>query len=230
MLFFSINPNLVPWMSLSSLDLSGNPWNCDCQTIFLKNVIINTVNNSDSVPVVRCWNPPALRDRDIAVLNMDCEIVQSPKTDQTVRTIDLAAMIAVIISLLVVVVVVILFVIIKSRKSVKNIIKSTFQKEDDYLSPSEKTFQPETYHEPRYVSHYTGAQTLQPVITLNPYQQSLVRNDQYFLTLEGDQKEIYQVDLRSDKIYKVRSHGDSFQENENEERIYHVVKDTFSDI
>ena len=93
---------------------------------FLKNVIINTVNNSDSVPVVRCWNPPALRDRDIAVLNMDCEIVQSPKTDQTVRTIDLAAMIAVIISLLVVVVVVILFVIIKSRKSVKNINKSVF--------------------------------------------------------------------------------------------------------
>ena len=42
-----------------------------------------------------------------------------------------------------------------------------------------------------------------------------------------DQKEIDQVLLRSDKKYKVRSHGESFQENENEERLYHVVKDTF---
>merc|ERR1711935_1297636 len=41
-----IPQSLVPWQQLLHLDLSGNPWNCDCEAAFLKNVLINSLNKS----------------------------------------------------------------------------------------------------------------------------------------------------------------------------------------
>ena len=36
-------------MALLSVDIYGNPWHCDCENMFLKNVIIHTVNISNNV-------------------------------------------------------------------------------------------------------------------------------------------------------------------------------------
>ena len=113
-------------MSLFSVDLSGNPWHCDCQNTFMKNVIINTVNNSASKRIVWCWNPLTLRERDIAFLNMECNVVQSPNTDQSASNIDNTAIMAVICSSVIVISVVLFTMLMKSRKLVKSCIKSAF--------------------------------------------------------------------------------------------------------
>jgi len=232
----SVSPDLIPWMELSSVDLSGNPWNCDCQNNFLKNVIVNTVNNSDSVRIVRCWNPPTLRDRDIAFLTMDCEIVQSPKTDRSSRTIDNTAILAVVCSSVITVILILSFILVKSRKSVNSCIKSTLAEPDHFPVQSQKILQYEPYQEPRYVSHYPTVQnhyptvqTLKPVITLNPYQQTLFRHDQYFVTLDRQEQGIHQVDPDTD--HHVKYYDDRiYQEDPCEERIYQGVDDTISEI
>ena len=70
--------SLLPWWQLTSLQISGNPLHCDCANYFLKAVILAAVNSStvedsaSAVRVVRCWLPVDLRDRDLALLDLDC--------------------------------------------------------------------------------------------------------------------------------------------------------------
>jgi Leucine-rich repeat (LRR) protein len=73
--------SLLPWWQLASVQISGNPLQCDCASYFLKAVILSAVMNSSNraeedaasaVRVVRCWSPPELRDRDLALLDLDC--------------------------------------------------------------------------------------------------------------------------------------------------------------
>lgn len=229
----SISPSLVPWMSLASVDLSGNPWHCDCQNSFLKKVIINTVNNSESIRIVRCWNPPTLRDRDIAMLNLDCEVVQSPNTDQSVNPIDNTAVIAVICSSAIVISIIVLTIIIKSRKLVKSCIKSTFLESEHIPVSSSKILQYQPYQEPRYVSHYPTVQTLKPVITVNPYQNhpTLFRHDQYFLTLASHEKGVHQNDPINHQNYTMETCDQRVYMDEPEDgRIYQSVGDPISQI
>merc|ERR1712066_762356 len=94
----SLSSSLLPWSSLASVDLSANPWHCDCDVSFLKTVILSAVNKSDSVKVVRCWNPPNLKNVDVAKLELDCSVVQSPNTDQTTVSMNNTEMIAIICS------------------------------------------------------------------------------------------------------------------------------------
>jgi len=236
-----VSQYLVPWMSLSSVDLSGNPWNCDCQNSFLKRVIINTVNNSEAIRIVQCWNPPSLRDRDIAFLNFDCEVVLSSNTDQSAGDIDNTAIIAVICSSVIVISILILTVMIKSRKLVNYCINSTFSTSDNPTVKPSKVLQYQQYHpyqeqyqqyqpyqEPRYVSQYPRVQTLKPVLTVNPYQnhQTLFRHDQYFLTLAGHEKGIYQEDKMDPRSHTVdNSDHEIFVDKPCEERIYQSLDD-----
>ena len=116
-------------------------------------------------------------------------------------------------------------------KVVNFFMKSLLIKQDHSPVHSSKILQYYPYQEQRYVSHYSAVQTLKPVITVNPYQQSLVRHDQYFLTLADQEKRIYQVNTDNDNIYHGRDYDDPiYRKDFHEERIYHGVNDPISEI
>lgn len=231
-----VSPSLVPWMSLTSVDLSGNPWTCDCENSFLRSVIINSVNHSESVRVVRCWNPPSLRDEDLAYLSMDCQVIHSPNTDQAARAAEGAGILAVVLSVVVVALVLLsASLVVVSRKRVKGCLQQ-WQGEASGRVPvsSKEILQYPDDQEPRYVSHCQGSHTLRgqgsPVIRVNPgFQQqaaSLVRHDQYFLTLARQQgaRRLYQdsnyaIDPVTEQIYQVAP----------SQMIYQAVSDTQSE-
>ena len=123
----SVSRILVPWMSLKSVDLSGNPWHCDCTISFMKDVIVHTVNSSDNIPKVHCHSPSNLKGKDVALLHIECDVVlsaNSPNSYDSEDTIDFTAIYATLCSSLIVISVVIVFAIVKSNDSVTNCLKS----------------------------------------------------------------------------------------------------------
>jgi len=201
-----VSPTLVPWQQLKSAQLTGNPWNCDCSAMFLRDVIISLVNNSSQVRVTRCWSPPAQRDQDILTLDLpECHYVQSPNVSKAMPAISTTVIVAVAISAAIVFAALSLLWL-HYRKDVSaglnrwsNRKTRTPVKTKDILCYDEEK-------EPRYVSSYTGLQTLPSHYILNepnvfntyhpnnsnniyheiqqPQQpQTFVRHDQYFITL-----------------------------------------------
>ena len=205
----SVSSSLVSWSSLSSVDMSGNPWQCDCQISFLQTVIISAVNKSDNIRLVRCWNPPNLRDVDITSLDMDCSLQQSPKTDKSSVPINNTELIAILCSSLIVLSVILIIVIIKSRKRLQTCISSPFKTSSNKSQVSNnKILQYSPYQqEPRYVS-YQVVQTLHrhppgpTSVIVNPHSEppqgdNLLRQENYFLTLRDHEKLHYLSDLES---------------------------------
>merc|ERR1711971_632978 len=121
----SVSSQLLAWTSLASLDLSGNPWSCDCDLSFMAKVIRATVNKSEaSVRVVRCWSPPSLRDRDVTSLDLDCGLHHSPKTDKSAIKMNNTELVAILCSSGVVISVILIILILKSRKRMASCISS----------------------------------------------------------------------------------------------------------
>ena len=229
-----VSPSLAPWMALSSLDLSGNPWNCDCENSFLRSAIINSVNQSESVRVVRCWNPPELRDRDLAFLKLDCSLVQSPNTDPGFETTGYVGVLAVVVSLVVVSLVLLsAMVMLVTRKRMGFCLKR-LQGRQRLPAAKEVLQYPPEEMEPRYVSSLQQGSTLRgggtysPVIRVNPgFQQAgLLRHDQYFLTLARQTDSLlysdsdFAIDPKTERVYRVQPPP---------EMIYQAVSDTQSD-
>jgi len=231
----SMSPSLAPWMSLTSVDLSGNPWTCDCDNFFLKNVILSSVNGSNaSIRVVRCWNPPSLRDQDLAYLNLDCEAVHSPNTDHITTTSHSVVILAMVISVVVVsVILVSALLVFVSRKRVKSCLKRLEGEGHSRVPVSSKEIlqYPED-QEPRYVSQYQGSHTLRtqtsPIIRVNPgfNQANLMRHDQYFLTLARQQESLR---LFNDTNYAIDPVSEKFYQVNPPEMIYQAVSDVQSD-
>ena len=225
----NVSPSLAPWMALTSLDLSGNPWTCDCDSSFLRSAIINSVNQSESVRVVRCWNPPELRDRDLAFLKLDCSVVQSPNTDPGVETTGYVGVLAVVVSVVVVSLVLLsAMVMVVTRKRMGSCLKGLHGRQR--LPAAKEVLQYPEEREPRYVSsHHPTLRggTYSPVIRVNPgFQQAgLLRHDQYFLTLARQTDSLlysdsdFAIDPKTERVYRVQP----------PEMIYQAVSDTQSD-
>ena len=201
----SVSSQLLAWTSLASVDLSGNPWSCDCDLGFLREVIRAAVNKSEaSVRVVRCWSPPSLRDRDVTSLDLDCDLHQSPKTDKSAVRMNNTELVAILCSSGVVLSVILIIVILKSRKRLASCFSTlSSPSSKSQVKTQSKMLQYSPYQqEPRYVS-YQVVQTLHRPpnnIIVNPQapERSLVRQENYFMTLRDHEKLNYLSDLESE--------------------------------
>ena len=197
----SVSSQLLDWASLTSLDLSGNPWTCDCDLGFLSEVIRAAVNRSEAgVRRVRCWSPPSLRDEDVTKLEMDCDTHHSPKTDKSAVKMNNTELVAILCSSGVVLTVILVIIILKSRKRLTSCVSSLTSGSKGQVKSQSKVLQYSPYQqEPRYVS-YQVVQTLHRptnTIIVNP-QQSLVTQENYFMTLKDHEKLHYLSDLESE--------------------------------
>ena len=207
----SLSSSMISWSSLTSLDMSANVWDCDCSLAFLKSVIINTVNVSSShVRLVRCASPPSLRNKDITKITIhNCDQVSSPKTDKSTGVASSGAMnntelIAIITASAVVISVVLIVLVIKSRKRLFACISSKSSSKPPVAQGKILQYSP-YQQEPRYVS-YQVVQTLHrpstatSTLIVNPQSESLVRQENYFLTLKDHEKLHYLADLESAQL------------------------------
>ena len=203
----SVSSQLLDWASLTSLDLSGNPWTCDCDLGFLAEVIRAAVNRSEAgVRRVRCWSPPSLRDEDVTKLDLSCDLHHSPKTDKSAVKMNNTELVAILCSSGVVLTVILVIVILKSRKRLTSCLSSLTSGSKGQVKSQSKVLQYSPYQqEPRYVS-YQVVQTLHRptnTIIVNPGamaapQQSLVTQENYFMTLKDHEKLHYLSDLESE--------------------------------
>merc|ERR1719410_1220393 len=173
----SVSSSLLAWTSLTSVDLSGNPWQCDCDLSFLQTAILTAVNRSEAVRVVRCWNPPNLRDRDVTSLDLDCSLVQSPSTG--VSGVQNMEIIAIIVTSITVILLVLIFLILYTRKMLVSWFKARFFDSDRGSVNSGRILQYEPYQDPDYIQQ-RSVTLARPSLTNH---QSLVRNEHYFATL-----------------------------------------------
>ena len=201
----SLSSSLLPWASLASVDLSGNPWHCDCDVSFLKTVILSAVNKSDTVKVVRCWNPPNLRNVDVAKLEMDCSVVQSPKVDVAVSDVHITKIeiIIIICSSIAILILAITFLIVYSRKILISWFKRRFFDDQSSVS-SGRILQYEPYQDPVYIEKTVSLARPSFSLARPADHQSLVRNEHYFATLASQERNINQGYLRQ---YQTTKHS-----------------------
>ena len=189
----SVSSQLLAWSSLASLDLSGNPWTCDCDLAFLREVILGAVNRSEaSVRVVRCWSPVSLRDRDVTKLDQHCDLSHSPSTSGA--RVHNTEIIVIIASSIVILILGISFLIIYTRKVIISWFKQRCVDRSDQGSlGSGRILQYEPHQDPVYVHqlHQRSVTLGRPSHTLD-HNQSLVRNEHYFATLAKQERMINQ--------------------------------------
>ena len=183
----SVSSQLLDWAALTSLDLSGNPWTCDCDLGFLGEVIRAAVNRSEAgVRRVRCWSPPSLRDEDVTKLEMDCALHHSPSVSGASRGHN-TEIIVIIVSSIVIILLVATFLLIYTRKVITRWFKQRCVDGDQGSVGSGRILQYEAYQDPAYVQR--SVTLARPTLE---HHQSLVRNEHYFATLAKQERLINQ--------------------------------------
>ncbi|XP_050336389.1 insulin-like growth factor-binding protein complex acid labile subunit [Bactrocera neohumeralis] len=65
----TIAEGLVPWTDLQTLDLSDNPIVCDCQVLWLRNLLVSKNSTTDRLIDVMCVYPEPMRKEPLAQLS-----------------------------------------------------------------------------------------------------------------------------------------------------------------
>lgn len=90
----SLSEGLFAWNELVLLDLSENPIICDCRMLWLRNILVNKINNSSQTPQnpIVCAAPERLREEQLQLLTAD--ILGCSHTDPRKQAMICAALVA----------------------------------------------------------------------------------------------------------------------------------------
>lgn len=165
-----IPSSLLPWERLKHVQVSGNPLSCGCENYFLKDVIHQMVNSSESIRVVRCWSPLELRDADLALVHLDCAGAEA-SSSRMKDTAGFLTIVAVTSVLSVLALLTVLLVVARIRRSGGVCFRRSAAGQPPVKDAHILQY-PEMTREPRYVSGYT----LKPNIVTNPYQDHALMN------------------------------------------------------
>ena len=219
----SLSADLVGWDTLQYIDLSGNPWTCHCDNYFLRNIIVNIVNNSsDNIPAVRCWNPPHMRDRDIAGMDTCSAGNNIAMLDNNIAMLDNTSVIAAIAGLIITVAM--LAIILKYRLYCI----SCVQKGEKTVQ-SHKILQYIPYQEPRYVHSQYTVQTQYPGVRTGQYKSDIHTNTrQYKSDIHNHLGQYKNTSVLNNQHLYCSDPYSSYQPHS--EVIYQTVDSTISEI
>lgn len=136
---------LFQWSDLEILDLSENPIRCDCQMIWLRNILLSKSNSSShqDFPVI-CASPERLRRESLVMLTP--EILGCSYSDSKRQ-----AMIGALLVGCAAVMTALALVIFKYRRGIREILKGRWG--NNALRRKEKEYQ-KTFSDEEYVSRY----------------------------------------------------------------------------
>lgn len=137
---------LFQWGDLEILDLSENPIRCDCQMIWLRNILISKSNSSshENNFLVKCASPERLRGESLIILTP--EILGCSYSDSKRQ-----AMIGALLVGCAAIMTALALVIFKYRRGIRELLKGRWG--NNALRRKEKEYQ-KTFSDEEYVSRY----------------------------------------------------------------------------
>lgn len=139
-LLHTMSEGLFPWTDLQTLDLTDNPFVCDCQVLWLRNVLVAKNSTNDAAPNVLCAYPDRLRDEPLKNLT-------PPLLGCSYHDPNQKAMICVFIVCSAATITVLTIIIYRCRRKIRDALKCGWgnsalgRKEREY----QKTFSDEEY-------------------------------------------------------------------------------------
>ena len=63
----SLPPQIADWSQVAAIDLTSNPLECDCKLAFLRDLLSDTLNDTDEQSYVFCQHPQSLQGQPLQV-------------------------------------------------------------------------------------------------------------------------------------------------------------------
>ena len=62
--------DIADWTQVASIDLTSNPLECDCKLAFLRDLLSDTLNDTDEQSYVFCQHPQSLQGQPLQVFKL----------------------------------------------------------------------------------------------------------------------------------------------------------------
>ena len=63
----AVPPQIADWSRVAAIDLTSNPLECDCKLAFLRDLLSDTLNDTDEQSYVFCQHPQSLQGQPLQV-------------------------------------------------------------------------------------------------------------------------------------------------------------------